>query len=266
MNSMTIPSIDSTFAAPTSRRIFAAYLAETRYELMRQLRNPGIAIPVLVLPVALYALFVFAIGAEWIAKDANVGTYLFAAFAVMAVTMPALFGIGATLAMERDMGLMRLKRAQPAPAGGWLVAKIACGIGLGIISYAPLVIVALASGKLALTTAQLVAMSGALLSGTIPFCAMGLMVGTLVSGSAAPGYANIIYLPGCYLSGLFIPLPPSMYWQAPIWPQFHLQQLAMHAAGATKLQGEPILMAMASLVGYTVLFSAVAIWRLAKKG
>jgi ABC-2 type transport system permease protein len=184
----------------------------------------------------------------------------------MAVTMPALFGIGATLAMERDMGLLRLKRAQPAPAGGWLVAKIACGIGLGIISYAPMVIVALASGKLTLTAGQLAVMSGALLSGTIPFCAMGLMVGTLVSGSAAPGYANLIYLPGCYLSGLFIPLPASMHWQAPIWPQFHLQQLAMHAAEATKFQFEPVLIAAVSLVGYTALFSAVAIWRLARKG
>jgi len=266
MNSMTLSLNDSTLAAPTSRRIFAAYLAETRYELMRQLRNPGLAIPVLILPVGLYCLFAFAVGAEWIAKDANVGTYLFAAFAVMAVSMPALFGIGATLAVERDSGLFRLKRAQPAPAGAWLVAKIACGIGLGIISYTPMVIVALASGKLALTTAQLAAMSGALLTGTIPFCAMGLMVGTLVSGSAAPGYANLLYLPGCYLSGLFFPLPASMYWQTPIWPHFHLQQMAMHAAGATKFLREPILMAVASLVGYTVLFSAVAIWRLARKG
>jgi ABC-2 type transport system permease protein len=266
MNTQTLPLIDYALAAPTSRRVFAAYLAETRYELMRQLRNPGIAIPVLLLPVGLYALFAFAVGTEWIAKDASVGTYLFAAFAVMAVTMPALFGIGATLAMERDMGLLRLKRAQPAPAGGWLVAKIACGIGLGIISYAPMVIVALASGKLTLTAGQLAVMSGALLSGTIPFCAMGLMVGTLVSGSAAPGYANLIYLPGCYLSGLFIPLPASMHWQAPIWPQFHLQQLAMHAAEATKFQFEPVLIAAVSLVGYTALFSAVAIWRLARKG
>jgi ABC-2 type transport system permease protein len=266
MNSMTIPSIDSTFAAPTSRRLFAAYLAETRYELMRQLRNPGLAIPILLLPVGLYALFAFAVGAEWIAKDANVGTFLFTAFGIMAVTMPALFGIGATLAVERDSGMLRLKRAQPAPAGAWLVAKIACGIGLGVIAYAPMVIVALASGKLALTNAQVAAMSGAMLAGTIPFCAMGLMVGTLVSGSAAPGYANLIYLPGCYLSGLFFPLPASMHWQAPIWPQFHLQQLALHAAGVTKFPLEPILMAVGSLLGYTVLFSAVAIWRLARKG
>jgi len=266
MNSMTLTSPDSTLAAPTSRRIFAAYLTETRYEFMRQVRNPGVAIPVLLLPVALYALFAVAIFGGEITKDANLGIFFFAAFGIMAVTMPALFGLGTTLAMERDMGLLRLKRAQPAPAGAWLVAKIACGIGLGIISYTPIVIAALASGKLALDAAHLAAMSGAMLCGTIPFCAMGLMVGTLASGSAAPGYANLIYLPGCYLSGLFFPLPKSMHWQVPIWPQFHLDQFAMYAAGATKFQFEPVLIAVVSLVGYTVLFSAVAIWRLAKKG
>ncbi|HWN46039.1 MAG TPA: hypothetical protein VNM71_01685, partial [Steroidobacteraceae bacterium] len=89
MNSMTLTSPDSTLAAPTSRRIFAAYLTETRYEFMRQVRNPGVAIPVLLLPVALYALFAVAIFGGEITKDANLGIFFFAAFGIMAVTMPA---------------------------------------------------------------------------------------------------------------------------------------------------------------------------------
>jgi len=184
----------------------------------------------------------------------------------MAVTMPALFSIGAGLAMEREMGLMKLKRAQPAPTGSWLVAKIVAGFGLSIVAYAPLLAVGIASHKLPLDAMQIVAVSGALLAGTIPFCALGLMVGTLVSGSAAPGYANLIYLPGCYLSGMFFPLPASMHWQAPLWPQFHVMQFAMHAAGATKFQFMPLPMSIAALAGFTVLFSGVAIWRLARKG
>jgi ABC-2 type transport system permease protein len=65
---------------------------------------------------------------------------------------------------------------------------------------------------------------------------------------------------------MFFPLPKSMYWQAPIWPQFHIDQLAMHAAGVAKYQFEPAAIAVATLLGYTVLFSAIAIWRLARKG
>jgi ABC-2 type transport system permease protein len=264
MNSPVIATLD--LSPPSARRTFGAYLQEIRCEALRMIRNPGIAIPVLAMPAALYALFTLVITAEAIDKDPSLGVFLFAAFSIMATSMPALFGIGTTLALEREMGLLRLKRVQPAPAGSWLVAKLVCGLGFGVLSYAPIAILAMSTGKLAMAPAALLAMSLVLVVCAIPFCAMGLMIGSLVKGSAAPGYANLAYLPGCYLSGMFFPLPKSMYWQAPIWPQFHVEQLAMHAAGVAKFQFMPVQLSLAALVGFTVLFSAIAIWRLAKKG
>jgi ABC-2 type transport system permease protein len=252
--------------SPAAPRVFGAYLEEIRCEALRLVRNPGIAFPVLIMPVALYALFAVLIAGEAIDKDATLGVFLFSAFSVMATSMPALFGIGTSLAMEREMGMLRLKRAQPAPAGSWLVAKIACGLAFGVIAYLPILGVALWTGKLSLDGGRVVAMSFTLVACAIPFCAMGLMIGTLFKGSSAPGYANLVYLPGCYLSGLFFPLPKSMYWQTPVWPQFHVNQLAMHAAGVEKFQFEPVFVAGAGVLGFTVLFSAVAIWRLANKG
>jgi ABC-2 type transport system permease protein len=242
------------------------YLTETRYELIRMIRNPGVAVPVLAMPFALYGLFALVIAGEAIDKDPNLGIFLFAAFSIMAVTMQALFGTGVTLALERDMGLLRLKRAQPAPPAAWVVAKIVSGLVLAVLAYAPIVVMALTTGKLALDVGQVAAFSIALLVGSIPFCAMGLMVGSLASGTAASGYALLIYLPGCYLSGMFFPLPKSMDWEAPIWPQFHVEQFAMHLAGITNFQKEPLSMAIATMVGYTVLFAAITVWRLSKKG
>jgi ABC-2 type transport system permease protein len=250
----------------SSRHVLGAYLEETRCEALRLVRNPAIAFPITLMPVALYALFALMIAGEAIDKDPSLGIFMFAAFSIMATTMPALFGIGTTLAMEREMGLLRLKRAQPAPTGSWLVAKIACGVGFGVFAYLPILGVALASGKLSMDAGPAALMSLVMIASSIPFCAMGLMVGSLVSGSAAAGYANLIYLPGCYLSGMFFPLPKSMHWQAPIWPQFHVEQLAMHAAGITQFQYIPVQMALVAVVGFTALFSAVAIWRLARKG
>jgi ABC-2 type transport system permease protein len=264
MNTHVLETND--LSPPSVGRTLGAYWQEIRCEALRMMRNPGIAIPVFLLPTGLYALFAMLIAGEAIDKDPNTGIFLFTAFSVMATSMPALFGIGASLAMERDMGLMRLKRVQPAPAGSWLVAKIVCGIGFGILSYAPIATLAVLAGKLALSSGAILALSGVLIGSSIPFCAMGLMIGALVKGSAAPGFANLVYLPGCYLSGLFFPLKESMYWQAPIWPQFHVQQLAMHVSGMTKFPLEPVMVAVATLVGYTALFSAVAIWRLARKG
>jgi len=261
MNALTV---DTGILSP--RRAAGAYLAEVRYEFLRVLRNPALGLPIVLVPIALYVLIALVVAGEAIDKDPSLGTFLFAGFGVLAVTMPALFTIGGSLAMEREMGLMRLKRAQPAPAGSWLVAKIACGLAFSTLAYVPMMVIALSSGKLQLEPTQVVALSFALVLGSIPFCALGLMIGSLVKGSAAPGYANLIYLPGCYLSGLFFPLPASMHWQTPIWPQFHVHQLAMHSAGITKYQFLPLQLAIAGLVGFTVLFSAIAIWRLARKG
>jgi ABC-2 type transport system permease protein len=252
--------------APSSRRLLGAYLEETRCEALRLLRNPGLAIPALIMPVALYALIALVVAGEATAKDPMLGVFLFSAFAVMATSMPALFGIGTSLALEREMGMLRLKRAQPAPAGTWLVAKIACGVVFGAIAYLPILGVALAAGRLPVDAGAMVAMSATLIACAIPFCALGLLIGTLFKGSSAPGYANLVYLPGCYLSGMFFPLPQSMHWQTPIWPQFHVNQLAMHAAGVEKFQFIPVTMAAAAAVGFTVLFSAIALWRLKTKG
>jgi ABC-2 type transport system permease protein len=259
MNALTLDLL-------TPRRAAGAYLTEIRFELTRVLRNPALALPMMVVPVALYLLFAVLMFGDAISKDPSIGIFFFVGFGVLGVTMPGLFAISASLAMERELGLMRLKRAQPAPAGGWLVAKIVCGVLFSTLAFLPMLAAAVISGKLPLAAAQIAALSAALIVGTIPFCALGLMVGALVKGSAAPGYANLIYLPGCYLSGLFFPLPQSMHWQTPLWPQFHVAQLAMHAAGVEKFQFMPAGMAAATLLGFTVLFSAIALWRLARTG
>ena len=223
MNSMTLTSPDSTLAAPTSRRIFAAYLTETRYEFMRQVRNPGVAIPVLLLPVALYALF--AVADLWRRNRPRTPTSAFsssrlldhggdhAGFVRPGSRWPGT-GHGAVAPQARAAG------ARGRVAGSEDRERVSCS---AIISYTPIVIAGARLRESSHWTSAQVwpPLSGAMLVGTIPFCAMGLMVGTLASGSAAPGYANLIYLPGCYLSGMFFPLPKSMHWQVPIWPQFH---------------------------------------------
>lgn len=264
MNAMTVDTTLQT--ARPQARILAPYLQELRCEMLRVFRNPGIAVPVLIMPVGLYLLFALVIAGEAIAKDAGLGVFMFAAFSIMAVTMPGLFGVGVTLALERDMGLMKLWRAQPAPAGSWLVGKIGCSVILSLLAYLPMLALAVATGKLVLPAGTIALLSITLIVCALPFYALGLAIGSLVTGSAAPAWANLVYLPGCYLSGMFFPLPKSMYWQTPIWPQFHVQQLVMHVAGIQKMQFEPVLVAGATLLGYMVMFSAIAIFRLARKG
>jgi ABC-2 type transport system permease protein len=98
----------------------------------------------------------------------------------------------------------------------------------------------------------------------LPFCAIGLFIGTLVTGSAAPGFVNLIYLPMMWLSGLFMPLPKSLQPAAPVWPAYHLLQLSLGALGQPAAGTAWVHVAV--LAGLTLALSAVAVNRLARVG
>jgi len=249
-----------------SQHAASPYAVEIRLELLRLIRSPAFALPMFVLPVALYLLFAFAVAGEQAAKDPDAARFMFAGFSLMAVTMAAVFATCPSIALERELGLLTLKRAQPAPPGAWLTAKIVAGVVTGAIAYLPILIVTAVSGQAMLSAGQLAAMSAVLIAGAIPFCALGLMVGALASGTAAPAYAHLLYLPGLYLSGVFFPLPKSMHFQAPFWPQFHLNQLVFAAGDVTKFRWISPEMAFAVVLGFTVLCSGIAMWRLSRRG
>jgi ABC-2 type transport system permease protein len=250
---------------PTGR-ILQAYLTEVKYETLRMLRSPAAAIPFLLLPVPIYLFFGVMLAAPATVKNPAVANYLFSGFLVFSVMMPALFGVGCTLAVERDAGVLRLKRALPAPGGAYLIAKMLMAVAFAAMATLTVLAAGLAAGKLTLSAGQLAIIMTIMIAGAIPFAAIGLLVGSYASGSAAPAFVNIVFLPMMYLSGLFIPLPKSLEKLTVIWPAFHLNQTALGAAGVTEFSFVPPLMSAAALVGVTVLFGGLAIRRLARVG
>ena len=248
------------------RRLLRAYLNESRFQFIQALRAPAFAFPFLLLPVPLYLFFgvVMASGSKEIAANPALMNYIFSAWCSMAIMGPAIFGIGVGLALERDANLLKLKRALPLPSGSYLLAKVLMSLAFAAISVGLVTIAALAAGKLTVTPGGLIAMDAVLILGAIPFCAIGLFIGAYASASAAPAYANLIYLPGLWLSGMFFPLPKFMQPWSVIWPAFHLNMTAL-AAGGMKVGVSPLLTG-AVLVSISVLFGGLAIRRLARTG
>jgi hypothetical protein len=101
-----------------------AYAVETRYECLRMLRAPGFAIPFLGLPVLRYLLFAVVLFGAAVRNDPAAGAFLFTGFTVFGVVGPGMFGFGMVLAIEREQGLLRLKRALPSPPAAWLLARM----------------------------------------------------------------------------------------------------------------------------------------------
>jgi ABC-2 type transport system permease protein len=256
---------DSSLAAVMSTgQLLSAYLAEAKFESLRMFRVLGFSISFLVLPAALYLLFGVVLFGDAVRNDPAAGKFLFAAFAVFGVMGPGMFGFGATIATEREQGLLTLKRALPAPAGSYLLAKLLMTMLFALIVMATMIPAALLLGHLPLTFAQCASVTAISMFGSLPFCAIGLFIGTRASGKAAIAFVNLIYVPMMHVSGLFYPLPKFLRTISPVWPTYHLQQLVFAALGMPSYGKTTIHIAV--LAGVTVLLTAFSIRRLARVG
>jgi ABC-2 type transport system permease protein len=252
-----------TNRAMPAGRVLNAYLTEAKYETIRMLRSPGFGLPFLCLPVALYLLFAVLLFGSALRSDPKSAMFIFTGFDVLGVMGPGLFGFGAAVAMEREGGLLALKRALPMPPAAYLTAKLAMAMIFGVIVTATMIVAALTLGHLQLSVGHCLGLVTVNVLGTLPFCAMGLFIGTRTSGKAAPAIANVVYLAMIYLSGVMLPLPKSMEATAVIWPAYHLGQLASRVLGNPS-QGAA-LVHIAVLAGVTLLFAGASIRRLAAK-
>jgi ABC-2 type transport system permease protein len=245
-------------------RTFYPYLIEAKYESLRMLRSPSFAVPFLLIPVMVYLLMGVVFFGPALRHDPKAAINVFAGLTVFGMMGPGLFGFGVAVAMEREQGFLKLRRALPAPRAGYFVAKMCMAMLFNAIIIVTMIAAALWAAHLSLSFIRIVSLSAIGILGALPFCAMGLFIGVLVTGSAAPGFVNLIYLPMMWLSGLFIPLPKSLQAAAPVWPAYHLLQLSLGALGQPAA-GAPWMHA-AVLAGLTLVLTAVAVRRLAQVG
>ncbi|KRG38397.1 ABC transporter permease [Stenotrophomonas panacihumi] len=204
------------------------YLAEARCELLRVLRTPAFVVPSLAFPLVFYLMFGVLLG------HGQASVPLLASYTVFGAMAPGLFGFGIGLALDRERGLLTLKRALPAPPAAWLVARVAMAMVFAATIATLLIIAGGLFGGVQLAPMQACALLAVGVFAALPFCAIGLLVGSFAPASAAPAVVNLVYLPMSLLSGLWMPLsvlPPVFSTLAPLWPAWHLGQLARMAVG-----------------------------------
>jgi ABC-2 type transport system permease protein len=192
------------------------------------------------------------------------GTYItFTATGVMAwgVANAALFGVAFTLRHWRSTEVLRVIRMTPTPLGTILGSRFLVAVAVALaqavffIAFATLPAFGLhvASGAaLALPV---------LLAGVATFCALGLVVGTFATSAEAIGaIGNCVILPMAFLSGTFYPINLSPRWMQDVSWVLPLRYLVQGTGGQIAGTSGPgaILEPCAALLGFAVLFSAVA--------
>lgn len=250
-------------AIARARTPLRAYLLEARYEFLRLLRTPSFSLPTLLFPALFYLLFGVLLGAR---QGGDVAArYFLAAYGVFGVMGVALFGFGVSVALDRERGLLALKRALPMPPAAYLLAKTAMAMIFAAVVSVLLALIAAGLAGVSLSPWQWATLWLVNVLGVLPFAALGLWLGCLVGGEGAPAVINLVYLPMAFLSGLWLPLsmlPAVLSRLAQLWPAYHLAQIALRVVG--KDAGQPLILHVAVLALVTVVFGLLAWRRLAR--
>ena len=230
---------------------------QTWYGLLGLWRIPAFTVSGLVLPVVFFAFFGLpSVGRPLEGVDA--GAYLLASFGAYAVGSMMVFNFGIGVANDRAAKVDLLYRATPLPPLVYMAAKLVTAVVFALLALLLLFGFATLVGGVRLQPDAWAQIIARLLLGALPFAALGFAIGYAAGPNAAPGVANLIYLPLSFASGLFVPLaamPELVQRAAPYLPTYHYGQLAWGAVGA---QSEPLAVSALWLAGYGAVFLAIA--------
>lgn len=235
------------------------YWLETCCEFLSLWRNPRFVIPTLSLPPLFYLFFGVMLSRGHQTRAMALVTLV--GYSVFGALTSAMYGLAVGLAHERGLGWLELKRASPMPLVSYFAAKIAAAMGFAMIVQLMLSVLAITLGHVDLPAWQWAGLAAVTLGAAIPFCALGLLVGTITSASATPAVANLIAMPMAICSGLWIPidfLPSAVRQVAVFLPAYHAAQIGRTIVGRP---GDwPIPAHVASLAGFTIVLIGLTVW------
>jgi ABC-2 type transport system permease protein len=232
---------------------------QVRAELLRFLRSPILSVFTLALPVVFYLFFGIS-NSRYSIAGVSGGAYLLASFATYAVANVMLSTFGMGVALDRGRRMDALMRATPLPPAVFMASRVVVAVLFGLVSLAAVSVFAVLTGGVRMAPGTWVAFVGWLLVGSLPFLALGLAIGYLVSANAAPAVVNLVALPLYFASGIFMPisqLPHFIGQIAPYLPTYRLGQLAWGAIGARGM--DPLGTNLLWLGLYTLAFLLVAV-------
>ena len=231
-------------------------LAYTRYELLRTFRNRRFFIFSLVFPLILYFLIAGPNRNEHDLGGSGIGAPLYFMVGLAAFgTMNAVLAGGARIAAERSVGWNRQLRLTPLTPRAYFRAKVITSYLMACSTIAVLY-AAGASLGVGMPAGRWLHMTWMLLLGLIPFVALGIVFGHLLtSDSIGPVMGGTTAL-FAFLGGVWFPISShgALHVIAQTLPSYWLVQAARLGAGGPGWSGT----GWGVMAAWTVVLVAVA--------
>jgi ABC-2 type transport system permease protein len=233
------------------------------FELRRVLRTASFLIWTLAFPVVFY-LSSYDNPTNNAGNTRSWGTpwpvYFMVSMCAWAAIAAAFNAGGARLAAERASGWTRQLRLTPLPSWAYATGKILVAVVLALTAAVALVLVAAGAARPHLTAAAWAEVIAACWLGSLPFAALGILLGLLTSSSSAQPVMIAAMLVLNVLGGLLVPLKAFPQWMrdvAYVLPSYHLGELGWNAAAYRPFHPTDVLV----LASYGAVFAGLAAWR-----
>ncbi|OPA74089.1 ABC transporter [Paenibacillus selenitireducens] len=192
------------------------FIAQTKAESLRIIRSPFFLLFSIAMPLGFYFLFTSLNGA-----DKSIQSTTWGVFSLMSMTAFSLIGtavsqFGIRLSFEHQDGWVRLLRLTPLTPAVWLGSKLVAQMVIQLIVISVIFLSAGLVHDIQLSGGQWISCGLWLWMGSLPFLALGALLGTLKNANTAIAIGNILQMGLAIMGGLWMPLSTLPQWMQSI--------------------------------------------------
>lgn len=228
-----------------------------KMEILRIMRNRRFILASLMMPILFYYIFTNIAGGQTDNKAWH-AQYLISMTAFSMIGS-AVNTLGLRMVQERSFGWVRLIQITPLPAGAYLASKMIAQTVVNAFTIVCIFLAGFLINHVQLQPMQWIGSGLWILVGSLPFMALGTLIGSMKSMDTAAGIGNMLYMILSILGGLWMPLEvmPKLLRQIGEWlPTYRFG----HGAWNIVAGKSPDFTSVAVLAGYLLLFVVLSVY------
>jgi ABC-2 type transport system permease protein len=202
-------------------------LHQTRYDLLTVARNRQARFFTVILPVMFLVLFVSVFGNQLVGPEhIKASTYYVPGIAALAVLSASFSNLVIAITTQRELGVLRRRRATPAPASVIIAGRALTALVVAVAVTAVVIAIGSLAYGVHAAPGALGTLALSVVVGSLAFACLGFAVSSAIgSADAAQPAVLALTLPLSFISGVYIPwtqLPSALQHVAQAFPLQHL--------------------------------------------
>ncbi len=211
-------------------------------------------------PLGFYLMYTKVIQTTATIDNMSFATFYMVSMATFGAIGASLQAGGTRIATERSVGWVRQLRVTPLPPSGYLVAKIGAALCLALPAIGFVALAGAVVNRVSLSATQWAELVSLIWISTLPFAALGVLLGYIFNVDSAQPGTMIAYFALAMLGGLWWPfqsMPNVMQDLARVLPSYHFANI-----GWTIVNGRGVrVVDFAVVFAYAALFWALTVWK-----